>query len=176
MRVKTIKIAIVVLLVLSLLIHFPSASHGRSISMTENAVATITKGNNEDSVRTSDVAEAETFDCIPTTWISTDGSLPNDSDDRKNAATKESPDIVIPVEPPDVNPDVYVLVNPSLYSSISASIASFVNDLQSNGFSPMVFAQYWEDAASVRSLLQTGLSGCLRCNIFALSSADKLFI
>jgi parallel beta-helix repeat protein len=110
----------------------------------------------------SEGTKVETQRYIPSQWVSSDGSLPSNYDNRPNIAKAGVSEFVFESgNPPNSESEIYVLVSPNIYSSISAFMTKFVSDLQVCGYSVSVFALVWQNAASVRSLLQTGLAGGL---------------
>lgn len=51
---------------------------------------------------------------------------------------------------------VYVIVEPTLYTSIQVDIARYINDIESEGYTAEIHTEGWSNPIEVRTLLQSG--------------------
>jgi parallel beta-helix repeat protein len=136
-----------------------------------SASSELNERNSQTSTATDNIIKEDNHIEInsyqPLLWISPNGSLPKNYDTRKNSAKINASELTFEsADPPNSEGQIYVLVNPNLYSGISASITQFVSDIQISGYSVSLFTLTWQDSQAVRSLLQTGLSSGLEGAIF----------
>jgi parallel beta-helix repeat protein len=162
MRKKSVPIT--VLIILLAIIPF-------CLLQVNSASSELNERNSQTSTATDNIIKEDNHIEINTyqrpLWVSPDGSLPKNYDTRKNPAKIGASELMLESAAfPNSEGQIYVLVNPNLYSGISASITQFVSDIQMSGYSVSLYTLTWQDSQAVRSLLQTGLSSGLEGAIF----------